>query len=67
LKRAAVRRSESSCEGLDWFGLKIDPARNGEMINREDRITPGDSRLHAYVIPSEEELMIAQQAVQCLS
>jgi acetate kinase len=56
-----------ACEGLDWFGLKIDPLRNEETIDGEGRITTDDSRLHAYVIPSEEELLIAQQVAQCLS
>jgi acetate kinase len=55
-----------TCEGLEWFGLKLDPARNEGVIDREDRITADDSRVQAYVIPSEEELLIAQQVAQYL-
>jgi acetate kinase len=56
-----------ACEGLGWFGLKLDPARNEEVVDQEGRITTDDSRVQAYVIPSEEELLIAQQVAQCLS
>jgi acetate kinase len=59
-----VRRR--ACEGFEWCGLRIDPSRNELTIDREGRITTDDSRLHAYVIPAEEELMIAQKVVQCL-
>jgi len=55
-----------ACEGFEWCGLRIDPARNEQVIDREGRITTDDSRLHAYVIPAEEELLIAQKVVQCL-
>jgi acetate kinase len=55
-----------ACEGFEWCGLRIDPARNEQVIDREGRITTDDSRLHAYVIPAEEELLIAQKVVQFL-
>jgi acetate kinase len=54
-------------EGFDWFGLRLDPKRNEQTINREGRITTDDSKLHAYVIPTEEGLMIAQHTFQCLT
>jgi acetate kinase len=53
-------------EEFDWFGLTLDPARNEQMINREGRITTDSSRLHAYVIPVEEGLLIADQTIKCL-
>jgi acetate kinase len=51
------------CEGLEWFGLQFDPDRNAAVIDREGLISRDDSRLHAFVIPSEEGLMIAHQAL----
>ena len=54
------------CGPLDWCGLRLDPARNEQTVNREGRITTDDSRLHAWVIPVEEGLMIAQQVAKCL-
>jgi acetate kinase len=53
------------CEGLEWFGLQFDPDRNAAVIDREGLISRDDSTLHAFVIPSEEGLMIAHQALLC--
>jgi acetate kinase len=53
------------CEGLEDFGLEFDPERNAATIDREGRITRDGSRLHAYVIPSEEGIMMAQEAMRC--
>lgn len=53
------------CEGLEWFGLQFDPDRNAAIIDREGLISRDDSSLHAFVIPSEEGLMIAHQALLC--
>jgi acetate kinase len=53
------------CEGFDWFGLEFDPDRNLTIINSEGQITRDGSRLHAFVIPTEEGLMIAHEALIC--
>jgi acetate kinase len=55
-----------ACEEFTWCGLTLDPTRNEKTIDREGRITTDDSRLHAYVIPTQEGLLIAQQVLQCL-
>ncbi len=54
------------CGALDWCGLTLDPTRNEETIHCEGRITTDDSRLHAWVIPVEEGLMIAHHVAQYL-
>jgi acetate kinase len=54
------------CEGLEWLGLKLDDAKNKEAIGKEERISKEDSRLHAYVIPTDEELLIARDTVRCI-
>lgn len=53
-------------EELEWCGLSLDTARNEQTINREGRITTDSSRLHAYVIPVGEGLLIADQTIKCL-
>lgn len=53
-------------EEFGWCGLALDSARNEQTIKGEGRITTDDSRLHAYVIPVEEGLLMAQQVAQCL-
>jgi len=54
------------CEGLEWFGLKVDKNRNEQAIGKEERITTDDSKLHVYVIPTDEELLIARDTVRCI-
>ena len=54
------------CEGMEWFGLKLDLEKNEKTMGREERITTEDSRLHAFVIPTDEELLIARDTVRCI-
>jgi acetate kinase len=56
------------CEGLGWLGLELDHERNEGMIGgREGMISKGGSRLAAYVIPTNEELLIARDTVRVIS
>jgi acetate kinase len=60
---AEIRRR--ICEGMEWFGLKLDPVRNEQLVGRsEGVISTDDSRLHAYVIPTDEELLIARDTMR---
>ena len=52
------------CESLEWAGLTIDAARNQQTIGREGLISSDDSRLLAYAIPTDEELLIARDTVR---
>ena len=53
------------CENLVWLGLELDEERNRAHINgREGEITSDGSRLKAYVIPTNEELLIARDTVR---
>jgi len=54
------------CESLQWAGLKIDAARNQQTVGREDLISTGDSKLLAYAIPTDEELLIARDTVRVI-
>ena len=47
------------CEGLEYMGVKIDPARNAERAD-EHLISTDDSRVKVFVIATNEELMIAR-------
>jgi acetate kinase len=55
------------CQGLEWAGLKLDPARNQQTVGREGPIHREGSTLSAYTIPTDEELMIARDAVRCIA
>ena len=54
------------CEGLEWAGLKLDEKKNQQMVGSEGQISSDDSTLHAYVIPTDEELLIARDTVRCI-
>ena len=54
------------CEGLGWAGLVLDNDRNQEMVGREGLISREGSRLAAYAIPTDEELLIARDTVRCI-
>jgi acetate kinase len=54
------------CESLEWAGLKIDPERNQQAVGRESLITTDDSKLQAYAIPTDEELLIARDTVRVI-
>ena len=53
------------CEGLGWMGVELDATRNEEMAaRREGLISVEGSRLAVYVIPTDEELLIARDTVR---
>jgi acetate kinase len=54
------------CEHLEWAGLKLDEKKNQQMVGLEGQISSNDSTLHAYVIPTDEELLIARDTVRCI-
>ncbi|MEJ5245020.1 MAG: acetate kinase [Bacteroidota bacterium] len=49
------------CEHLEFLGVKIDKKLNNKMIRgKEGVISTPDSKLQVYVIPTNEELVIAR-------
>lgn len=56
------------CDGLSWMGLQLDESLNAVHVNgREGTIHKPGSRLQAYVIPTDEELLIARDTFRCVS
>ncbi len=59
----AIRQRIS--DGLQWMGLVIDTEKNSTMISgKEGEISIPDSRITGYVIPTNEELLIARDTVR---
>jgi acetate kinase len=54
------------CEGLEWAGLRLDDNRNKQAVGSEGQISSDESSLHAFVIPTDEELLIARDTVRCI-
>ena len=51
-------------EKLLWLGVALDPAENARHASR---ISRPDSRIPVYVVPTDEELMIAQHTLGLLT
>ncbi|MDD6679575.1 MAG: acetate kinase [Firmicutes bacterium] len=51
------------CQGLEYMGVKIDPEKNNTR-GKETIISTDDSKVTVWVIPTNEELMIAQDTAE---
>jgi acetate kinase len=60
-RSAAIR--DRICAGCAWLGVQIDDALNGQNATR---ISQADSRVPVWVIPTDEELMIARHMTRVL-
>ena len=53
---------ESICEGLEFLGVHVDHEKN-QVRGKETDISAADSTVKVYVIPTNEELMIARDTL----
>lgn len=53
---------ESICKGLEFLGIHIDPEKNN-VRGKEVDISAADSSVKVYIIPTNEELMIARDTL----
>ena len=54
------------CAGMEWASLHLDAAKNQETVGCEGKICTDDSKLLAYAIPTDEELLIARDTVRVI-
>jgi acetate kinase len=54
------------CAGMEWAGLRLDASKNAAAVGREAQISADDSKLLAYAIPTDEELLIARDTVRVI-
>jgi acetate kinase len=56
-------------QGLDCMGLRLDPQRNRDARGFDEvcRISADDSKVTVLVVPTDEERMMAQEALRTLS
>ncbi|MEX0837181.1 MAG: acetate kinase [Gemmatimonadota bacterium] len=55
-------------DGLEWMGLELDEEANAHMQGGETgRITRDDAKLAAWVIPTDEELLIARDTYRLVT
>jgi acetate kinase len=53
------------CAQLDQLGLVLDPARNA-AVRGEGEISAAGSRVRVFVIPANEELVVARETLRCI-
>ena len=61
----AVEIRRRICAGLDWLGIQLDDDRNAKAT--EGRFDKDGSRVQLWVIPTDEELLIARDAWRVVS
>jgi len=61
------RVRDKSLEDMENLGIVIDKDKNNEAIGREMEISKEDSKVKVWVIPTNEELVIARDTVEVLS
>ena len=54
-----ISMREDSCAGLEFLGIKIDKAKNN-VRGQEAEISTDDSRVKVWVVPTDEEIVIAR-------
>ena len=59
---------EAVCEGLEFLGIKLDKEQNAKiMFGKDGIISTADSKVKVVVLPTDEELMIAQDTLALIN
>ena len=61
-----VTTRQAVCDYLGFMGVKIDPEKN-KIRGKETLISTPDSKVQVWVIPTNEELMIAQDTAELVN
>lgn len=56
-----------SCEGLEFLGIKIDKELNASIRGKLARVSAPDSKVEVWVVPTNEELLIARDTLKLIS
>jgi len=57
---------ESICRNLDWAGIILDPQKN-QVRAKEEKISSVESDAEIWIVPTNEELIVARQTVSVLT
>ena len=62
----AIEMRESICDGLDYLGVELDAAKN-DVRGELQEISADDAAVKTFVIPTNEELVIARDTKELVS
>jgi acetate kinase len=63
----APNTREKICEDLEFLGLKLDLKKNSELLAKEAVISQDSSKVKVLVVPTNEELVIAEDTMRIIS
>ncbi|MGN0643098.1 MAG: acetate/propionate family kinase [Huintestinicola sp.] len=55
------------CKNMDYLGIKIDDEANASARGKLKRISADDSKVQVWVVPTNEELLIARDTLELIS
>lgn len=58
---------EKVCEDMDFFGIKLDKSVNDGLRGKLAKISAPDSKVEVWVVPTNEELLIARDTLALIS
>ena len=58
---------EEVCSDMDIFGIKIDTVTNAGIRGKLCKISQSDSKVEVWVVPTNEELLIARDTLALIS
>jgi len=61
----SVSLREKVCSNLEWAGIRLDPERN-QNASEESQIQADDSNVQIWVVPTNEEIVVARQTVETI-
>ena len=64
-ENSPIIRSEI-CKKLALFGVELDEELNNQAVGKKMKISSSHSQIEVFVIPTNEELMIARQTIQVI-
>ncbi len=62
-ENSALAREEA-CNGLEFMGIKLDKEANERLNHGEGRISAPDSKVEVWIVPTNEELLIARDTME---
>ena len=58
---------EAVCKDMEFFGIKIDSSANDGLRGKLAKISAPDSKVEVWVVPTNEELLIARDTLALVS
>ncbi len=58
---------EKVCENMEFFGIKLDKSANDGLRGKLAKISAADSKVDVWVVPTNEELLIARDTLALIS